>query len=115
MGILCSLHYTTVQLGTPGMKFMVALDTGSDLFWVPCEGTAYAPVSCDLFFLQCMSMSQMLSGIVKFQLLMRMSLVIGVRLVSFVHSCFCYVKKCDLYLVWWRVHILVSCCFAFLK
>lgn len=73
VGILCSLHYTTVQLGTPGMKFMVALDTGSDLFWVPCEGTAYAPVSCDLFFLQCMSMSQMLSGIVKFQvLLMRM-------------------------------------------
>ncbi|KAL6274137.1 hypothetical protein ACE6H2_024829 [Prunus campanulata] len=38
------LHYTTVQLGTPGMKFMVALDTGSDLFWVPCEGTAYAPL-----------------------------------------------------------------------
>ncbi|WRX07597.1 Xylanase inhibitor [Theobroma cacao] len=44
------LHYTTVQLGTPGVKFMVALDTGSDLFWVPCdcnkcaptEGTTYA-------------------------------------------------------------------------
>ncbi|XP_071914520.1 aspartyl protease family protein 1-like isoform X3 [Coffea arabica] len=31
------LHYTTVTVGTPGMKFMVALDTGSDLFWVPCE------------------------------------------------------------------------------
>ncbi|XP_070051376.1 aspartyl protease family protein 1 isoform X3 [Nicotiana tomentosiformis] len=31
------LHYTTVTLGTPGMKFLVALDTGSDLFWVPCE------------------------------------------------------------------------------
>ncbi|KAG9137983.1 hypothetical protein Leryth_019372 [Lithospermum erythrorhizon] len=31
------LHYTTVNLGTPGSKFMVALDTGSDLFWVPCE------------------------------------------------------------------------------
>ncbi|GAV91011.1 Asp domain-containing protein [Cephalotus follicularis] len=31
------LHYTTVQLGTPGVKFMVALDTGSDLFWVPCD------------------------------------------------------------------------------
>ncbi|GKV45105.1 hypothetical protein SLEP1_g52226 [Rubroshorea leprosula] len=29
------LHYTTVQLGTPGVKFMVTLDTGSDLFWVP--------------------------------------------------------------------------------
>lgn len=31
------LHYTTVKLGTPGRKFMVALDTGSDLFWVPCD------------------------------------------------------------------------------
>ncbi|KAL7143719.1 hypothetical protein ABFS83_08G211100 [Erythranthe nasuta] len=31
------LHYTTVMLGTPGMKFLVALDTGSDLFWVPCH------------------------------------------------------------------------------
>ncbi|CAH9105829.1 unnamed protein product [Cuscuta europaea] len=31
------LHYTTVTLGTPGMKFLVALDTGSDLFWVPCD------------------------------------------------------------------------------
>ncbi|KAL3527251.1 hypothetical protein ACH5RR_011907 [Cinchona calisaya] len=31
------LHSTKVKLGTPGMKFMVALDTGSDLFWVPCD------------------------------------------------------------------------------
>ncbi|KAL2457645.1 Eukaryotic aspartyl protease family protein [Forsythia ovata] len=31
------LHYTTVTLGTPEMKFLVALDTGSDLFWVPCS------------------------------------------------------------------------------
>ncbi|XP_052480130.1 aspartyl protease family protein 1 isoform X1 [Gossypium raimondii] len=37
------LHYTTVQLGTPGVKFMVALDTGSDLFWVPCDCTKCAP------------------------------------------------------------------------
>ncbi|KAL4368618.1 hypothetical protein GQ457_05G012110 [Hibiscus cannabinus] len=37
------LHYTTIQLGTPGVKFMVALDTGSDLFWVPCECTKCAP------------------------------------------------------------------------
>ncbi|KAK7360257.1 hypothetical protein VNO77_02240 [Canavalia gladiata] len=36
------LHYTTVQLGTPGVKFMVALDTGSDLFWVPCDCTRCA-------------------------------------------------------------------------
>lgn len=25
-----------MTLGTPEMKFLVALDTGSDLFWVPC-------------------------------------------------------------------------------
>ncbi|KAK4843227.1 hypothetical protein QYF36_005551 [Acer negundo] len=37
------LHYTTVQLGTPGLKFMVALDTGSDLFWVPCDCNRCAP------------------------------------------------------------------------
>ncbi|KAL0543447.1 hypothetical protein IC582_018543 [Cucumis melo] len=37
------LHYTTVQLGTPGTKFMVALDTGSDLFWVPCDCSRCAP------------------------------------------------------------------------
>ncbi|XP_062144108.1 aspartyl protease family protein 1-like [Alnus glutinosa] len=37
------LHYTTVQLGTPGVKFMVALDTGSDLFWVPCDCSRCAP------------------------------------------------------------------------
>lgn len=49
----CSLHYATVTLGTPGMKFLVALDTGSDLFWVPCdcskcasiEGKRYSSVS----------------------------------------------------------------------
>ncbi|GMP27065.1 hypothetical protein CsSME_00003228 [Camellia sinensis var. sinensis] len=37
------LHYTTVSLGTPGMKFLVALDTGSDLFWVPCDCNKCAP------------------------------------------------------------------------
>lgn len=37
------LHYTTVSLGSPGMKFLVALDTGSDLFWVPCDCTQCAP------------------------------------------------------------------------
>ncbi|KAJ0040993.1 hypothetical protein Pint_28572 [Pistacia integerrima] len=37
------LHYTTIQLGTPGVKFMVALDTGSDLFWVPCQCNRCAP------------------------------------------------------------------------
>lgn len=38
------LHYTTVTLGTPGTKFLVALDTGSDLFWVPCDCTKCAPI-----------------------------------------------------------------------
>ncbi|CAM8881781.1 unnamed protein product [Rhodiola kirilowii] len=37
------LHYASVKLGTPGMKFLVALDTGSDLFWVPCECSKCAP------------------------------------------------------------------------
>uniref|UniRef100_A0A7N0TUM4 Peptidase A1 domain-containing protein n=1 Tax=Kalanchoe fedtschenkoi TaxID=63787 RepID=A0A7N0TUM4_KALFE len=37
------LHYASVKLGTPGMKFLVALDTGSDLFWVPCECSRCAP------------------------------------------------------------------------
>uniref|UniRef100_A0A1J3JNS3 Aspartic proteinase-like protein 1 n=1 Tax=Noccaea caerulescens TaxID=107243 RepID=A0A1J3JNS3_NOCCA len=37
------LHYTTVKLGTPGLRFMVALDTGSDLFWVPCDCGKCAP------------------------------------------------------------------------
>ncbi|KAI7750980.1 hypothetical protein M8C21_008048 [Ambrosia artemisiifolia] len=38
------LHYTTVSLGTPGQKFMVALDTGSDLFWVPCDCSRCAAI-----------------------------------------------------------------------
>ena len=41
---LISLHYTTVSLGTPGQKFLVALDTGSDLFWVPCECSRCASI-----------------------------------------------------------------------
>ncbi|OVA05842.1 Peptidase A1 [Macleaya cordata] len=31
------LHYANVSLGTPSVSFLVALDTGSDLFWVPCD------------------------------------------------------------------------------
>nr|DAD46716.1 TPA_asm: hypothetical protein HUJ06_016653 [Nelumbo nucifera] len=37
------LHYTTVSLGTPRKKFLVALDTGSDLFWVPCDCNKCTP------------------------------------------------------------------------
>jgi hypothetical protein len=31
------LYYAEVELGTPNATFLVALDTGSDLFWVPCD------------------------------------------------------------------------------
>ena len=32
-----SLHYANVPVGTPSLSFLVALDTGSDLFWLPCD------------------------------------------------------------------------------
>eukprot|EP00252_Welwitschia_mirabilis_P024791 TRINITY_DN7484_c0_g1_i2.p1 TRINITY_DN7484_c0_g1~~TRINITY_DN7484_c0_g1_i2.p1 ORF type:complete len:456 (-),score=56.79 TRINITY_DN7484_c0_g1_i2:525-1892(-) len=31
------LYYTFVEVGTPNSTLLVALDTGSDLFWVPCD------------------------------------------------------------------------------
>ncbi|KAF8376802.1 hypothetical protein HHK36_031527 [Tetracentron sinense] len=34
------LHYANVSLGTPSLSFLVALDTGSNLFWVPCDCTS---------------------------------------------------------------------------
>ncbi|CAL9160468.1 unnamed protein product [Musa hybrid cultivar] len=39
------LHYAIVSLGTPNMTFLVALDTGSDLFWVPCDCKQCAPTT----------------------------------------------------------------------
>ncbi|RWW34951.1 hypothetical protein BHE74_00029459 [Ensete ventricosum] len=36
-GSLGFLHYAFIELGTPNVTFLVALDTGSDLFWVPCD------------------------------------------------------------------------------
>ncbi|XP_042493732.1 aspartyl protease family protein 1-like isoform X2 [Macadamia integrifolia] len=36
------LHYANVSLGTPSVTFFVALDTGSDVFWVPCDCTLCA-------------------------------------------------------------------------
>ncbi|CAN6198752.1 unnamed protein product [Urochloa humidicola] len=38
------LHYAVVALGTPNVTFLVALDTGSDLFWVPCDCIKCAPL-----------------------------------------------------------------------
>ncbi|OAY77685.1 Aspartic proteinase-like protein 1 [Ananas comosus] len=37
------LHYALVTLGTPNVTFLAALDTGSDLFWVPCDCQQCAP------------------------------------------------------------------------
>ncbi|KAL8160517.1 hypothetical protein V2J09_002054 [Rumex salicifolius] len=31
------LYYAQVSVGTPRLDFLVALDTGSDLFWLPCD------------------------------------------------------------------------------
>jgi hypothetical protein len=39
------LHYAVVALGTPNVTFLVALDTGSDLFWVPCDCVKCAPLT----------------------------------------------------------------------
>ncbi|VAI20595.1 hypothetical protein VPH35_084742 [Triticum aestivum] len=39
------LHYAVVALGTPNVTFLVALDTGSDLFWVPCDCLKCAPLT----------------------------------------------------------------------
>ncbi|KAL5982523.1 hypothetical protein ACLOJK_016596 [Asimina triloba] len=38
------LHYAAVSLGAPNVTFLVALDTGSDLFWVPCDCKQCAPL-----------------------------------------------------------------------
>ncbi|KAJ0253613.1 Eukaryotic aspartyl protease family protein [Hirschfeldia incana] len=37
VSFLGSLHYANVSVGTPATWFLVALDTGSDLFWLPCN------------------------------------------------------------------------------
>lgn len=39
------LHYAEVAVGTPNATFLVALDTGSDLFWVPCDCKHCAPIT----------------------------------------------------------------------
>ncbi|KAH9618046.1 hypothetical protein KSS87_004165 [Heliosperma pusillum] len=40
IGVFGFLQYANVTVGTPGMSFLVALDTGSDLFWLPCDCTS---------------------------------------------------------------------------
>lgn len=42
---LAWLHYTWIDIGTPNVSFLVALDDGSDLLWVPCDCVQCAPLS----------------------------------------------------------------------
>lgn len=39
------LHYAWLDIGTPNVSFLVALDAGSDLLWVPCDCIQCAPLS----------------------------------------------------------------------
>ncbi|KAK6792014.1 hypothetical protein RDI58_011095 [Solanum bulbocastanum] len=43
------LHYMWVDIGTPNVSFLVALDAGSDLLWVPCECVQCAPLSASYY------------------------------------------------------------------
>ncbi|XP_062101891.1 aspartyl protease family protein 1-like [Humulus lupulus] len=39
-GVFGYLHYANISVGTPSSSYLVALDTGSDLFWLPCDCTS---------------------------------------------------------------------------
>ncbi|TKY47632.1 Aspartic proteinase protein 1 [Spatholobus suberectus] len=43
------LHYTWIDIGTPSTSFLVALDAGSDLLWVPCDCVQCAPLSSSYY------------------------------------------------------------------
>jgi hypothetical protein len=45
----CSLFYAFVKIGTPGKQYIVALDTGTDLLWLPCECQHCSPLSVSSF------------------------------------------------------------------
>lgn len=38
-----------IDIGTPKVSFLVALDAGSDLFWVPCDCVQCAPLSSSFY------------------------------------------------------------------
>ncbi|KAL6552184.1 hypothetical protein OROGR_008338 [Orobanche gracilis] len=43
------LHYMWIDIGTPKISFLVALDAGSDLFWIPCDCVQCAPLSASYY------------------------------------------------------------------
>ncbi|KAL5751645.1 hypothetical protein ACOSQ2_022152 [Xanthoceras sorbifolium] len=43
------LHYTWIDIGSPRVSFLVALDAGSDLLWVPCDCVQCAPLSASYY------------------------------------------------------------------
>ncbi|XP_031264338.1 aspartic proteinase-like protein 1 isoform X1 [Pistacia vera] len=43
------LHYAWIDIGTPNVSFLVALDAGSDLLWVPCDCVQCAPLSASYY------------------------------------------------------------------
>lgn len=43
------LHYTRIDIGTPDVSFLVALDAGSDLLWLPCDCIQCAPLSASYY------------------------------------------------------------------
>ncbi|KAL2498777.1 Aspartic proteinase-like protein 1 [Abeliophyllum distichum] len=43
------LHYMWIDIGTPNVSFLVALDAGSDLLWVPCNCVQCAPLSSSYY------------------------------------------------------------------
>ncbi|KAL2317734.1 hypothetical protein Fmac_031610 [Flemingia macrophylla] len=45
--VLDSLHYAWIDIGTPNVSFLVALDAGSDILWVPCDCIECASLSSD--------------------------------------------------------------------
>nr|KYP75831.1 Aspartic proteinase-like protein 1 [Cajanus cajan] len=43
------LHYAWIDIGTPSTSFLVALDAGSDLLWIPCDCVQCAPLSSSYY------------------------------------------------------------------
>ncbi|TKY56232.1 Aspartic proteinase protein 1 [Spatholobus suberectus] len=43
--VLYWLHYTWIDIGNPSVSFLVALDAGSDMLWVPCDCIECASLS----------------------------------------------------------------------